>query len=345
MASLDSLPSDQRAVLALVLGRGRSYDEIARLLSINPESVRERALAALDALGPQIDPARLAEADRMMIGDYLLGQLPEVEVATVRERLAHSTDDRAWARMVSSELGPVASGPLPEIPLDAGAASPPPTATSAAARTPVPPLASAEPAPAPAPAAAPPGEPSPPADDTPRSSRRGGMVVIGLAVVVIVVLVLVLHTGSSNKPAHSAAATSTTPTTTASSTTSSASATARAVAQINLTPTAAGSRAAGIAEVLEQSSVRELAIVAEHVPPNTTHPNNAYAVWLYNSPSDAYRLGFVNPGVTSSGKLSTAGRLPANASRYKQVIITTETTSRPKAPGPILLRGQATGLS
>ena len=175
------------------------------------------------------------------------------------------------------------------------------------------------------------------------------MVVIGLAVVVVVVvLVLVLHTGSSNKPAHSAAATSTTattPTTTASSTTSSASATARAVAQINLTPAAAGSKAAGIAEVLEQSSVRELAIVAEHVPPNTTHPNNAYAVWLYNSPSDAYRLGFVNPGVTSSGKLSTAGRLPANASRYKQVIITTETTSRPKAPGPILLRGQATGLS
>ena len=323
MASLDSLPSDQRAVLQLVLGRGRSYEEIAQLLSINSGSVRERALAALDALGPQIDRARLAEADRMMIGDYLLGQLPEAEVATVRERLAHSAGDRAWARVVSSELEPVASGPLPEIPLDAGAAAPPP-------------------------AAAPPGEPPRPADDAPRSSRRGGMVVIGLAVVVIVVLVLVLHTGSSRKPAHSAAATSTTATTTtasASSTTSSASATARAVAQINLTPTAAGSKAAGIAEVLEQSSVKELAIVAEHIPPNTTHPNNAYAVWLYNSPSDAHRLGFVNPGVTSTGKLSTAGPLPADASRYKQVIITTETTSRPKAPGPILLRGQATGLS
>ena len=165
MASLDSLPSDQRAVLALVLGRGRSYDEIARLLSINPESVRERALAALDALGPQIDPARLAEADRMMIGDYLLGQLPEAEVATVRERLAHSANGRAWARMVSSELGPVASGPLPEIPLDAGAASPPPTATSAAARTPVPPLASAEPAPAP-------GRRRPPGSRRPRPTTR-----------------------------------------------------------------------------------------------------------------------------------------------------------------------------
>jgi hypothetical protein len=43
MAALDSLPGDQRAVLQLVLGRGRSYDEIARLLSIDPDAVRERA--------------------------------------------------------------------------------------------------------------------------------------------------------------------------------------------------------------------------------------------------------------------------------------------------------------
>uniref|UniRef100_UPI002FE18458 sigma factor-like helix-turn-helix DNA-binding protein n=1 Tax=Sinomonas sp. TaxID=1914986 RepID=UPI002FE18458 len=53
MQSSDSLPGDQKAVLQLVLGRGRSYDQIARMLSINPEAVRERALAALDSLGPQ----------------------------------------------------------------------------------------------------------------------------------------------------------------------------------------------------------------------------------------------------------------------------------------------------
>ena len=35
MSSLDSLPGDQRAVLQLVLSRGRSYDEIAQLLSID----------------------------------------------------------------------------------------------------------------------------------------------------------------------------------------------------------------------------------------------------------------------------------------------------------------------
>jgi hypothetical protein len=52
MASLDSLPADQRAVLQLVLQRGRTYDDIAKLLSIDRTAVRQRALAALDALGP-----------------------------------------------------------------------------------------------------------------------------------------------------------------------------------------------------------------------------------------------------------------------------------------------------
>jgi len=46
MASLDDLPADQRAVLQLVLQRGRTYDEIARLLSIDRAAVRARALAA-----------------------------------------------------------------------------------------------------------------------------------------------------------------------------------------------------------------------------------------------------------------------------------------------------------
>jgi hypothetical protein len=80
------------------------------------------------------------------------------------------------------------------------------------------------------------------------------------------------------------------------------------------------------------------------VPPNTTKPPNAYAVWLYNSASDAHFLGFVNPGVGTNGKLSTAGGLPANASHYKQLIVTVETIAHPKAPGTIILSGPLTGL-
>jgi hypothetical protein len=117
------------------------------------------------------------------------------------------------------------------------------------------------------------------------------------------------------------------------------------VAQINLTPTQSGSKAAGIAEVLKEGANDGIAIVAQNIPPNTTKPPNAYAVWLYNSTTDSHILGFVNPGVAKDGRLSTAGGLPANASHYKQLIVTEETQANPKTPGTIILQGALTGLS
>jgi hypothetical protein len=57
MTELDRLPPDQRAVLSLVLDRGKSYAEVASMLSIPEQVVRDRAHAALDAL------ARVAGAD------------------------------------------------------------------------------------------------------------------------------------------------------------------------------------------------------------------------------------------------------------------------------------------
>jgi hypothetical protein len=118
------------------------------------------------------------------------------------------------------------------------------------------------------------------------------------------------------------------------------------VSQINLTPPSSDkkSKAAGIAEVLNEGSTDGVAIVAQNVPPNSTKPPDAYAVWLYNSPKDAKILGFVNPGVGKTGRLSTAGALPTNASRYKQLIVTVETTASPKAPGTIILQGALTHL-
>jgi DNA-directed RNA polymerase specialized sigma24 family protein len=74
MASIDDLPPDQRAVLELVLRRGRSYDEIAQLLSIDHAGVRQRA-----ALGrnPRLRPERVERGERRaLITDYLLGALP-----------------------------------------------------------------------------------------------------------------------------------------------------------------------------------------------------------------------------------------------------------------------------
>ena len=55
-------------------------------------------------------------------------------------------------------------------------------------------------------------------------------------------------------------------------------------------------------------------------------------------------LGFVNPGVGSNGRLSAAGPLPANASRFKNLVVTVETSGSPKKPGTIILQGKLTGL-
>ena len=54
----------------MVLQRGRSYDQIAEMLSIDRAAVRQRALQALDALGPH---TRVAPERRALITDYLLG--------------------------------------------------------------------------------------------------------------------------------------------------------------------------------------------------------------------------------------------------------------------------------
>jgi hypothetical protein len=352
MASLDSLPEDQRAVLQLVLGRGRSYSEIGRLLSIQPSAVRDRAQMALDAVGPQTD---VAPEDQSRIADYLLGQLPDGDARQVRDLLAASPGARAWARVVSSEVAPLAGeNPLPEIPSEGSPARAhsEPTPVAAEPITGLGP-AQAESEPAKSKRRRPRTEREVAPTDAPRSSRLGGALVIVLAVVAVAaVLFFVLRGGQSNNHAatnsttasSSAAASATTPTT-ASSTTSSGTS-AKVVAQINLTPRPSDtkSKAAGIAEVLNEGNTDGVAIVAQNVPPNRTKPPNAYAVWLYNSPKDAKILGFVNPGVGKTGRLATAGRLPTNASHFKQLIVTEETTASPKAPGTIILQGNLTKL-
>ena len=132
MASLDSLPPDQRAVLQLVLQRGRSYDEIAKMLSIDRAGVRERALQAFDALGPT---TRVPAERRALITDYLLGQLPPRVADDTRDRLGESASERAWARVIASELSGLTDGrSLPEIPVEsvAGRAREPVAARNAA---------------------------------------------------------------------------------------------------------------------------------------------------------------------------------------------------------------------
>ncbi len=388
MSSLDSLPADQRAVLQLVLQRGRSYDDIAGMLSIDRAGVRDRALAALDSLGPQ---TRVAPERRALITDYLLGQLPRPVADQVRDRLAQSASERAWARVLSSELAPLSSGPLPEIPAEAAGGAPPANET-VASEAPAPMPAPAEPAAASEPAAPPAPEPPPtnapapeppptnapappepepaaapaiaaaatqppptPQDEDGKSSegrprsKLGGAILIGLGAVIvalIAIIVVSLASGGSSKSSSSATAASHSTTSSAAASTATSSAadsSAVPVAQINLTSPNPSSKAKGVAEVVKEGANTGILIVATGLAANSKHPPNAYAVWLYSSPTDSHILGFVNPGVTSNGKLQTQGGLPANASHYKELIVTLETQATPHAPGQIILQGPLTG--
>ncbi len=169
------------------------------------------------------------------------------------------------------------------------------------------------------------------------SSRRGGALLLGigsLIVIVAVVIVLIASGGSSKTHASR--------TTTAASTPGRTTSTngTQLIAQVNLVSPTGAKKTAGVAQVIRQGANTGLVIVAQGVPANTSH--DAYAVWLYNSPTDSHILGFVNPGVKADGKLQTAGVLPANASHFKQLLVTLETQAKPHGPGKIVLEGALT---
>jgi hypothetical protein len=345
MASLDTLPPDQRAVLQLVLQRGQSYSEIAQVLSIDSAAVRERALSALEALGPS---TRAPRERREEISDYLLGQLPIAAVERARDRIAQSASERAWARVVASELAPLSAGPLPEIPLDApeeraGPEEPARHAEPEPEPEPEPVAAAASSAPTAIDAAASDAGTEPP---RPRpSSRRGGAILLAagaLVAVAVVVVVIVLVTNSGASKKHNTGTTAASAPTTSAASSTSTTAAAAPIAQVNLVSPAHRKKIAGIAEIIKQGKKTGVVIVAQGVPANTNH--DAYAVWLYNSQSDNHILGFVNPGVKTDGKLQTAGALPANAAHFKQLLVTLETQAKPQGPGRIILEG-ALGLS
>jgi hypothetical protein len=351
MASLDSLPPDQRAVLDLVLQRGRSYDDIARLLAIDRAAVRARALAAFDEIGPDTG---LAPEARALITDYLLGQLPAKVAEQTRDRLAESPYERAWARVLASELSPVASKPLPEIPEGAARARAGTGADDASSKPAA--QASTKPearAPRRPERARESGRRIPRPTDRP-SSRIGGVIflLVGTIVVIVVVLALivVLSGGKSNKSSSTgtvAAGTSTsTPSTTTPSggtgtgtgtgTTGTSTVKPKVLGQVNMNPPSGSGAAKGAALVVQEGTSTGIILEASGLQPNS---HNAYAVWLSNTPTDSTRLGFVNQAVGKNGRLETGGALPANATHYTKLLLTLETQSNPKTPGTTVLQG------
>jgi Sigma-70, region 4 len=312
MAPFDALPADQKAVLQLVLRQGRTYDEIAGLLKISPEAVRDRALSALDALGPQ-DLEGL-EADRQDdVGDYLLGQQSASERAGTRTFLESSAPARTWGRTVSGELrGAGVDAELPEIPADPQEVDEAFGALEARQR------ARAE---------------------QERSSRLGGVLLLtGLGIIVALALLIVFGAfgGDDNKSSGDSAAV-----TSATSTTTQTTTGAQVEAQINLTrPAGASGKALGVANIVSQDGQRAIAVVGQDLA-----PSGHYVLWLRNGDKVKF-LGFF-PVVQGKGK--SAGRLqglvgaPSDLATYKEMLVTREASSTPKQPTSVILQGSLTG--
>jgi hypothetical protein len=304
MSRLDALPADQRSVLQLLLKQGKGYDDLSGLLNLQAGEVRSRAYDALDAIGP--GAAGLPSDRRQAIADWLLGQQGPAEADDTQAFVAGSPAGRAWASAVADELRPLAGERLPEVPSDGASAAPPPPPADAA--TPF----------APAPTAA------------PRVSRRGGAILIAgvVAAIVAVVLVIVLTGNDDSKPKPAANTTTTTATQ------------PKVKAQVNLIPPkgAPAQKALAIVQIVASNGQDVVNAVAQGLPTTT---KAAYGIWAYTSPTETRLIGGFNK-TDNKGHLVYQGALPqdvTDVTRYKEILVTRETSGNPTKPGTIYLRG------
>jgi hypothetical protein len=321
MNPLESLAPDQRAVVALVLQQGRSYDEIAALLGMPVDGVRARAHAGLASLAR--DNGLPGEVTGPL-ADYLLGQLATADAEATRGLLAESPPARAWASDVSARLQDVAPQGLPEIPEPAETAATPPVVPGPRPR----PVREAAPEPA-------------RNDSPPAASRVGGALLIaGVVAVVAVVLFLVLRGGDDPGTEQAAATPTATP---AASATPAATATPQAADTIALR-SPAGGKAKGTMALFIQDKQLLFALEATDVPPSSA--GSAYAVWVTAAGKKARRLGFTDP-VGTDGRLAIQGPsdkdlagFPKLYATYERVVVSKETREDAKRPGPVILAGK-----
>lgn len=311
MARIDDLPPDQRAALQLLLKQGRSYDEIAQLLRIEPRAVRERARSALDTLGPEdVEDLELEEQDE--IADYLLGQQSASRRAGTREFLERSAPGRAWARVVAGELrsgGLATEENLPDIPAEAAEEAEAFDALQARTEH---------------------------REKVQRSSKVGGVILL-TAAAIVVFGALALAIGLFDGDDGGGEDTAQTPTTQ----TTATNATPPVEAQINLLPPQGSeSDAAGAAQVARQGDQRAVALLAQGLQP--ANENRFYAIWLYTSENQARRLGFPNPQPSreNNGRIETSFPLTGDVRQYRELVVTQESDEAPRRPGRIVLRGR-----
>jgi hypothetical protein len=334
MSPLEPLAPDQRAVVALVLQQGRSYEEIATLLGIPVEAVRARAHAGLASLARDNG---LPEEVTGPLADYLLGQQPARDAEATRGLLAESAPARGWAGDVAAQLADVAPQGLPNVP----AAQDPETGPRAAGRRAPEPVASRAAAPGPRPR--PVREPVPQDDGRrpPAASRLGGALLIAAVLAVVAIVLFVVLSGGDADPATERAAATATPA--AASPTPSPTAAAQVADTIPLRSTTGGD-AKGTMTVFLQDGRLLFTLAAQGVP--QSREGAAYAVWFTGPGDKARRLGFTNP-VGEDGRLGIQGpsrrdmaAFPKLYATYAQVVVSQETSEDASRPTTVILSGK-----
>jgi hypothetical protein len=346
MATLDQLPAEQRAIVELVVQRGRSYDALADVLQVPAERVRELARDALTELSPRT-ASRVDSEWRGRVADYLLGQQPAAEQRATRDYLKDSETARAWALSLLDSLDPLypngAQPAVPESPSEAEAPSevapePEAAATKAPetaedrvrarererARKKPEPEEKAEGTEATPPRREKPvrraGSLSPEAEAALRRRRVLGAVG-GLVVLAAIVLGVLAIAGvfSSDDKGSKTASTTTTPTTGTSTTPGTQP--LQVLGQIALAPLNKAN-AQGLAYIVQQGNKRFVVVQAKVPPLPNTQKVAAYEVWLYNTNSDARSLGAQY--TDKNGVLQGRAPLPTDFARFKNIDISRE---------------------
>lgn len=348
LTPLDSLAPEHRAILSLLLVQARSYYEIAELLKIDSARVRQRAHAAVDALAPAAGLSPDA-AGRARIADYLVGEQSVSERARTRAELSGSEAERAWAAAVAAALSPLAKVPLPAIPdpdptpppepnppPEAPTPSRPPEALTPSrpreALTPVPPPEALAPILPPAIVVSRPSAAPDQGSAARRRPRRRLISFLGLlAAAALVVILIAVLAGGGGSPRRTVDTT-----TGKASPGTTATPVARTIKRLVLSPTGADLKAFGTATIARQPGGGLTLLVQAHGL--LANHRNTYAVWLSNGPGDARLLGFVSPSVGPAGTFSSESSLPVGAVRFRELIVTLETNSRPAAPGRAMLQ-------
>lgn len=329
MPTFDQLPAEQRAIIELVVQRGRSYDALADALQITPERVRELAHDALVELSPRT-AERVEPERRAQIADYVLNQQSGAEVKATQSHLKRSEAGRMWTLSLLDSLEHMyEDGTAPEVPAAEAVEERPRRRERERPRERArdrerarerekerdrdrdrarrEPRRREE-------------RLTPDAERAVRNRRIagliGGLLILGAAVTVALVLLIDTEVREARSP------------------------TTRVVGQLLLNPTERNSENQGIAIVAQRGDDRSLIVQARLKP---TTRDQAYEVWLYNTDGDAVSLG---AQVTDKdGNYQGAGRLPAPLDRYRFIDVSLERLDRnTKHSGNSVLRGETANI-